>query len=72
MPPGFVGVSLEYSALHLYTGRDPNAINPVLVQLLRNLAPGQSPVLRIGGNSSDYDLVADAGHDPARRASATR
>jgi hypothetical protein len=53
MPRGYVGASLEYSALHVYTGRDPNAINPVLVELLRNLAPGQNPVLRIGGNSAD-------------------
>ncbi len=53
IPAGFVGVSLEYKALHLYTGRDPTAINPVFVQLLRNLAPGQSPVIRIGGDSTD-------------------
>jgi Glycosyl hydrolase family 79 C-terminal beta domain len=53
MPPGFVGVSLEYGALHVYTGRDPRAVDPVLVALLRNLAPGQTPVLRIGGDSTD-------------------
>jgi hypothetical protein len=53
MPTGFVGVSLEYNALHLYTGRDPRAVNPVLIALLRNLAPGQAPVLRIGGDSTD-------------------
>jgi hypothetical protein len=54
LPPGFTGLSLEYSALHLYTGRDPRAVNPVLIALLRNLvAPGGSPVLRIGGNSAD-------------------
>ena len=53
LAPGFVGVSLEYSALHVYTGRNPGAVNPVLIALLRNLAPGQSPVLRIGGNSAD-------------------
>jgi hypothetical protein len=54
MQPGFTGVSLEYSALHIYTGRDPRAVNPVLIKLLSNLAPGsQSPVLRIGGNSAD-------------------
>ena len=51
---GFVGVSLEYSALHQYTGRDPRAVNPVLIALLGGLAPGaQVPVLRIGGNSAD-------------------
>jgi hypothetical protein len=53
MPPAFLGVSFEYKATHLYTGRDPGHINPVLVALLRGLAPGQSPVVRIGGNSSD-------------------
>jgi hypothetical protein len=54
MPPGFVGVSMEYKAVHAYTGRDPLAVNPVLVQLLKGLAPGQSPVLRIGGDSTDW------------------
>jgi hypothetical protein len=53
MPPGFVGFSLEYKAMHIYTGRDPSHLNPVLVTLLKNLAPGQAPVLRIGGNSTD-------------------
>ncbi len=53
MPPGFLGVSIEYRGLHVYTGRDPRAVNPVLIQLLRNLAPGQAPVLRIGGDSTD-------------------
>ena len=53
MPTSFLGVSLEYGALHVYTGRNPNAVNPVLIQLLRNLAPGQTPIVRIGGNSAD-------------------
>jgi hypothetical protein len=53
MSPGFVGVSLEYSALHLYTGRDPAAINPVLIRLLRGLSLGQAPWIRIGGDSAD-------------------
>jgi Glycosyl hydrolase family 79 C-terminal beta domain len=53
MAPGFIGLSLEYQALHLYTGRDPAAINPVFLQLVRQLAPGQAPVLRIGGDSTD-------------------
>ncbi|HEY2769170.1 MAG TPA: glycosyl hydrolase family 79 C-terminal domain-containing protein [Solirubrobacteraceae bacterium] len=54
MPSGFVGLSVEYKALHQYTGRDPRAVNPVLEQLVKNLAPGQSPVLRIGGDSADW------------------
>jgi hypothetical protein len=53
MAPGFVGVSVEFSAIHAYTGNDPRAVNPVLVHLLRALAPGQAPVIRIGGNSTD-------------------
>lgn len=54
LPSGFVGVSLEYGALRAYTGRDPRAVNPVLIELLRNLDPGgQTPILRIGGDSAD-------------------
>ena len=54
MAPGFVGLSLEYKALHLYTGRNPYAINPVFLQLVRNLVPGgKAPILRIGGDSAD-------------------
>ena len=53
MPSGFVGESFEYRAMHQYTGRDPNNIDPVLVSLLGGLAPGQSPVIRIGGDSTD-------------------
>ena len=51
--PGFVGLSLEYKAIHAYTGRNPGAVNPVLVRLLAQLAPGHAPVLRIGGDSTD-------------------
>jgi uncharacterized membrane protein YgcG len=53
MGSGFVGVSFEYRAVHQYTGRDPLAVDPVLVHLLAGLAPGQSPVIRIGGDSTD-------------------
>lgn len=53
MPPGFVGVSFEYKAMHVYTGRDPRVVNPVLVQLLRGISPQQAPVIRVGGDSTD-------------------
>ena len=53
MPSGFLGVSFEYKAAHLYTGRDPGHVNPVLVALLKAMTPGQVPVVRIGGDSSD-------------------
>ncbi|MGZ4186351.1 MAG: glycosyl hydrolase family 79 C-terminal domain-containing protein [Solirubrobacteraceae bacterium] len=52
--PGFVGLSLEYSAIEPYVGADPAALNPAFVQLVRNLDPGQRPVLRIGGDSTDW------------------
>jgi hypothetical protein len=54
IPAGFLGLSLEYTAIEPYAGTDPKAINPVLVQLIRNLSPNQSPNLRIGGDSTDW------------------
>ena len=51
--PGFLGLSFEFPAVRAYTGSDAAAINPVLVQLIRNLTPGQRPSLRIGGDSTD-------------------
>jgi hypothetical protein len=52
--PGFVGLSIEFPAIESYAGYDPLAINPVFTALVRNLAPGQQPSLRIGGDSSDW------------------
>jgi hypothetical protein len=52
--PGFLGLSLENDAVLPYAGTDPHAINRVLVQLIRNLTPGQTPDLRIGGDSTDW------------------
>jgi hypothetical protein len=51
--PGFLGLSLEYWAVLPYTGYDSKQINPVFLQLIRNLNPGQAPSLRIGGDSTD-------------------
>ena len=53
VPFGFIGLSLEYPAVEAYAGINALAPDPVFVQLVRNLAPGQAPVLRIGGDSSD-------------------
>jgi hypothetical protein len=50
---GFLGLSFEYPAVAPYAGTDPSAVNPVLLQLIRNLSPGQAPSLRIGGDSTD-------------------
>jgi hypothetical protein len=51
--PGFVGLSIEYWAVPDYAGSDASAINPVFAQLIRNLADGAHPVLRIGGVTTD-------------------
>ena len=59
--PGFVGLALEYSAVETYVGTDPLAPNPAFVQLIRNLDPGQQPVLRIGGDSTDWAWVPTRG-----------
>jgi hypothetical protein len=64
IPSGFIGLSLEFPAVPEYAGTDPAAVNPVLVQLIRNLTPGQAPVLRIGGDSTDSSWVPIAGVDP--------
>jgi len=54
IPSGFLGLSLEVPAVEAYAGGDPNAINPVFEQLIRNLTPGQAPNLRIGGDTTDW------------------
>jgi Glycosyl hydrolase family 79 C-terminal beta domain len=54
VPAGFLGLSMELPAVEEYAGPDPQALNPVLEQLIRNLAPGQRPVLRLGGDSTDW------------------
>jgi hypothetical protein len=58
---GFLGLSFEFQAVRAYTGSDPRQINPVLIQLIRNLSPGTPPVLRIGGDSTDVSYAAGPG-----------
>lgn len=54
IPAGFVGMSIELKALESYVGTNPNAIDPAFVHLLQDIAPNQSPVLRLGGDSTDW------------------
>jgi hypothetical protein len=54
IPRGFVGLSTEYWAIPEFAGANPTAVDPVFARLLSNLAPGQQPVLRIGGDSTDW------------------
>jgi hypothetical protein len=53
IPPSFVGLSLEFPAVPAYAGGDPIAVNPLFIRLVRTLTPGQAPLLRIGGDSTD-------------------
>jgi Glycosyl hydrolase family 79 C-terminal beta domain len=52
--PGFLGLSFEIRGIEGYTGDDPKAVNPVFEQLIRNLDPGQKPMLRLGGDTGDW------------------
>jgi len=61
---GFVGLSIEYPALAEYLGSNPSRIDPVFVSLIKALAPGGSPVLRIGGDSTDHAWWPTAGFLP--------
>jgi hypothetical protein len=54
LPAGFVGLSMEYKGFAAYAGSSARAVDPVFEQLLRDISPGQSTVLRIGGDSSDW------------------
>jgi hypothetical protein len=65
VPDGFLGFSFEFKAVRAYTGSDPRDINPVFEQLIRNLSPGQEPVLRIGGDSTDVSYAPSPGVTPA-------
>ena len=61
IPRGFVGLSTEFTSLMDYAGSDPGALNPIFIRLLRNLAPGGSPVIRIGGDTTDWTWWPVAG-----------
>jgi hypothetical protein len=50
---GFLGLSFEYWAVPDYAGQDPRRTDPVFLQLIRNLAGGSAPNLRIGGVTTD-------------------
>lgn len=54
IPAGFIGLSIEYRSALYYFGDDPAHPDPVFIQLVRNLTPGQSPVLRFGGDTTDW------------------
>jgi hypothetical protein len=54
IPPGFLGLSLETSAIESYAGTNPAAPSPLFLRLVGSLTPGASPVIRIGGDTADW------------------
>ena len=48
--PDVIGFSLEYPMVGSHIGRTPEQLNPVFLQLMRNLGKG---TLRVGGTSTD-------------------
>jgi glycosyl hydrolase family 79 len=54
IPSGFVGLSIEIKAMEQYAGTNPAAVNPIFLHLIEDIAPDQSPVLRLGGDSTDW------------------
>ncbi|MGH2873871.1 MAG: hypothetical protein ACRDL5_15600, partial [Solirubrobacteraceae bacterium] len=61
IPSGFLGLSIEIKSLEQYAGSDPAALDPVFLRLIEQIAPGQSPVLRFGGDSTDWSWWPVAG-----------
>jgi hypothetical protein len=57
---GYVGLSMEYDSAADVAGPAGNP-DTVFEQLVRNLTPGQAPVLRIGGDSTDHTWWPAAG-----------
>ena len=55
LPSGFLGLALEFPTIPqwVYGGSSTGVVDPVLLQLIRNLDPVGRPVLRIGGQSAD-------------------
>ena len=54
LPSGFLGISMQYKAFEQYAGTNSKAVDPAFLNLIRDIAPNQSPVLRFGGDSTDW------------------
>ncbi len=65
IPQGFLGISTETQDLEQYAGTTPDSLDPAFIHLLGAIAPGQRPVLRIGGDSTDWSWYPVRGqHKP--------
>ncbi|HWE13009.1 MAG TPA: glycosyl hydrolase family 79 C-terminal domain-containing protein [Solirubrobacteraceae bacterium] len=53
IPRDFLGLAVEFNTVPKLAGATPATVNPVFVQLLRNLDPTGQPIIRVGGQSTD-------------------
>jgi hypothetical protein len=49
----FLGLALEFNQIPELAGATPESVDPVFVQLLKNLDPTGRPIIRVGGQSTD-------------------
>jgi hypothetical protein len=62
LPNNFLGLAFTYEPIPGWVGPPSQPVDPVLVQLIRNLAPRGQPLLRIGGESADHSWWPIAGY----------
>jgi hypothetical protein len=53
LPNNYLGLALTYQGAARWAGPASRPVDPVLVQLIRNLTPHGHPMLRVGGVSAD-------------------
>jgi len=66
IPADYLGLSLEYWTLENYAGRNPKAINPIFVRLLRDILPPRGGIVRVGGVTTDKTWWPVPGAGPFR------
>jgi hypothetical protein len=54
VPNNFLGLGFTYKPIPGWVGPPSQPVDPVFVQLIRNLTPHGRPLLRIGGESADH------------------
>ena len=54
IPAGFIGLSVEYPSSLAYSGNRPGAPNSTFIKLVQELNPSGSPIIRFGGDTTDW------------------
>lgn len=54
VPASYIGFSIEFWSSLAYSGTNPTTPNPTFVRLVQALNPGGSPMLRFGGDTTDW------------------